>query len=137
MACYFCEREISPGQEHYHHLVAVADGGAEAGQTVPVHRECHHQHHRENGDYSRWRQMDYAEKVRTFGADEVHRLLAHYGRKGYAQLVATKGEEYLRDFHRRGGLARAANGRDARGRFTPVATAPGRQLDDDHLLEAF
>jgi hypothetical protein len=134
--CYFCHQPIVPDQLHFHHLVPVADGGDPVGETVPAHAACHHKWHRDQGHYARWRQMDYAEKMATFGADEVHRLLAHYGRRGWQQLVATKGPGYLQEFHRAGGRARAANGRDARGRFTTVV--PCAPLEDpERLREAF
>jgi len=132
MTCYFCGLAIPPDELHYHHLVPRADGGDPDGAQVACHRDCHNRHHRENGDYTRWRQMDYAEKVRVFGQDEVHRILATYGRKGYAKAAGAD----PRAFHSAGGRARAANGRDARGRFVPVATA--RPIEDpDRLLEAF
>lgn len=120
MLCHFCHSEIPAGQEHYHHLVPVADGGALAGQTVPCHRDCHNQWHRDQGHYERWTRAQYAERCATFGATEVHRLLSFWGRRGY---VAASGADPCA-WHRAGWLARAANSRDARGRFvtTPKET---------------
>lgn len=133
LICHFCAQPIEAGLVN-HHLVPVADGGDVAGQTVPCHRECHNQWHRDNGDYARWHTAKLQERIAMFGADEVRRLLAFWGRQGWQQLVATRGPAYLAEFHRRGGLARAANGRDARGRFVAAGTAAE---DPDHLREAF
>jgi len=93
---------------------------------------CHNTFHRAAGHYAAWTRARYAERVAMFGADEVHRILSSYGRKGYEK--ATNGDP--RAFHSAGGKAWAANGRDARGRFVAVgAAAP---LDDPkRLLEAF
>lgn len=115
--CHFCHLPISPGQGATHHLVARADGGAEDGATVACHRDCHHRHHRENGDYARWRRMNHAQRLAAFGAEETHRLLAFWGRQGGRKVVAERGPAYWSELSRRGGLARAANGRDSRGRF--------------------
>ena len=136
MLCHFCEREIALTDLHYHHVVPVADGGAEAGQQVPAHARCHNKHHRDNGDYARWHTANLQERIAMFGADEVRRLLAFWGRQGWQKLVETRGDAYLAEFHRAGGRARAANGRDARGRFVAVG-AVVELADPDHLLEAF
>lgn len=113
--CHFCNQPIAPDQLHHHHLVARADGGDPAGETVPVHRSCHHQWHRDQGHYAAWTRAKYLERVAMFGRDEVHRILSSWGRRGYDQLADKAA------FHRAGGLARAANGRDGRGRFVPAA----------------
>lgn len=115
--CFFCHREISPDELHHHHLVPRVDGGDPAGETVPCHSQCHNDWHREQGHYAAWTRARYTERVRMFGAAEVHRLLAAWGRKGYR--VATAGDK--RAWHRAGGLARVANGRDERGRLVPTA----------------
>ncbi|MFA6134425.1 MAG: hypothetical protein WC869_10475 [Phycisphaerae bacterium] len=112
--CHFCGEE---GADQQHHLVPLADGGPESGTTVPAHRSCHNQHHRDNGDYSRWRTMDYAAKCATFGRDEVKRILASWGRKGWQALVETRGEQYLAEFHRKGGQAVSSRPRDSKGRY--------------------
>ncbi len=114
MLCYFCHQE---GADSQHHVIPVADGGDPTGETVPTHRECHNQHHRDNGDYSRWRRMNYAQRCATFGRDEVHRILASYGRKGWQKLVETHGEAYLAEFHRKGGRAVSSRPRDSKGRY--------------------
>lgn len=132
LTCFFCRQKVAPEDLHYHHLVAIADGGDVAGETVPCHAACHNTWHRDNGDYSRWKSMDYAEKVATFGAEEVRRILSSYGRKGY--LKATNGN--AREWHRSGGRARAANGRDSCGRFVPTRR-PAPAGGPDRLLEAF
>ena len=115
MTCHFCGKPIAPADLHHHHVVPLADGGEESRQ-VPCHAACHHQHHRENGDYERWTRATYQERVAMFGPDEVHRMLAAWGRRGYVK--ATRGNK--RDWHRAGGLARVANGRNERGQFVPV-----------------
>lgn len=58
--------------------------------------------------------MDYACRVATFGLDEVTKILAYWGRKGYEALPDKAA------FHSAGGRARAANGRDSKGRFVAV-----------------
>ena len=126
MICFFCRAEISADQLHHHHLVPLADGGPEAGAQVLAHAACHHQHHRDNGDYRRWTKATYKERVAMFGADEVRRLLSFWGRQGWTRLVEKRGPGYLAEFHRRGGLARggpqSGTRRDARGRFVAVGT---------------
>lgn len=109
MKCHFCAQPITTGLEH-HHLVPLADGGPAAGQQVVCHDN---HHHRENGDYARWTHAQYADRVAMFGPEETRRILASWGRKGYVK--ATNGN--AREWHRAGGLARVANGRDERGRF--------------------
>lgn len=116
LTCFFCRQEVAPAELHYHHLVAIADGGDVAGETVPCHSRCHNDWHRDQGHYERWTRARYAERVAMFGVDEVHRLLAAWGRKGYR--VATAGDKTA--WHRAGGRARAASSRDSRGRFIPV-----------------
>ncbi len=135
MICHFCGEEIPPEELHHHHVVPLADGGPEDGQQVVCHARCHNDWHRAQGHYAAWTRAQYAERVAMFGVEEVHRLLAHWGRQGYVK--ATNGDP--RAFHSAGGKARAANGRDARGRFLPVAArsvAPPATIDDK-ILEAF
>ena len=120
MKCHFCAQPITTGLEH-HHLVPLADGGPAAGQQVVCHASCHNHHHRENGDYARWTHAQYADRV-AIGPEETRRILASWGRKGYR--VATAGDK--RAWHRAGGLARVANGRDERGRFISISTTETR-----------
>lgn len=116
--CHFCGDKID-GQVHMHHVHPVNDGGDRAGQTVPAHPHCHHTHHRENGDYARWRSMNYTARCRLFGKDEVTRILAAFGRRGYQKLLEAKGADFVNDIRRKGGIARAAGAaRGANGRFS-------------------
>lgn len=117
MICHFCGQPIAPADLHHHHLVPRAAGGPEEGPVVECHAACHHSFHRAAGHYAAWTRAQYAERLALFGRDEVHRLLASWGRKGY--VAATNGN--AQEWHRAGGLARAANGRDAKGRFIPVS----------------
>jgi hypothetical protein len=117
LQCHFCHKPIAPEDLHHHHVVPRADGGPVDGATVPCHRICHHQFHREAGHYAAWTRAQYAERLAMFGPEETHRLLAHWGRQGY--LAATNGNSSA--WHRAGGLARVANGRNEKGQFVPVA----------------
>jgi hypothetical protein len=38
-----------------HHVIPVADGGADHGSNIePVYPEAHRKHHSEKGDFKRW-----------------------------------------------------------------------------------
>lgn len=113
--CYFCGRPLLSGDKvHVHHVMPRADGGDVDGPTVRCHAACHNEWHRDQGHYERWSRARHAERVAMFGRDEVHRLLAHWGRQGYD--AACRGDPAA--WHRAGGKARARTGsRNSRGRF--------------------
>lgn len=94
MSCYFCHQPLNGGKIEDHH----PDRENMPDFTVRCHDECHRAHHQENGDFVVW------------GA-----LSSGAGRKGYRAVI-----QACPEFHRAGGLARAAVAvRDDFGRFLP------------------
>ena len=47
--CFFCTKEIQPGQPvDYHHPIYKSAGGK---VVAPAHKSCHISHHSEQGDF--------------------------------------------------------------------------------------
>ncbi len=117
-----CENCGTTEKLEQHHLTALADGGDVDGETVTLCRFCHQQLHWERGDFERWKREGYRMAVALFGADEVTCRLSRWGRRGYDKLVEKRGPEYMQNFHRKGGRARAGRPRDSKGRYIALGT---------------
>jgi len=50
--CYLCEQPIKPNDAvNLHHIIPESDGGTD---ILPVHYDCHVDHHSTEGDFERW-----------------------------------------------------------------------------------
>lgn len=99
-----CARCGSTEDLELHHVTPRCEGG-ENGDTEILCRLCHHRHHLENGDYTRWKERDLQGLFDAFGEEEARALLAHWGRRGGQKLAQERGSGYMARIGRRGGQA--------------------------------